>query len=57
MPAQLSVAVTEVISAGGTRLAHCTVTFAGHVIAGPISSYTVMDCVQIEVFPQRSEAI
>ena len=41
-PPQLSVDVTDAILTGGTWLAHCTVTGAGHVSIGGVSSKTVM---------------
>ena len=41
-PPQLSEVVTVVVLTGGTRLAHCTVTFIGHVIIGALLSNTVM---------------
>ena len=42
VPPQLSVGVTAPVLTAGTWLAHCTVTFAGHVNVGGVLSNTVM---------------
>src|SRR5881409_594844 len=39
---QLSLAVTEVMSAAGTSLAHLTVRLAGQVMLGLVTSWTVI---------------
>jgi hypothetical protein len=55
-PPQLSDAVTEPIFAGGTKLAHETVTGPGQVIVGGVISFTVMICAQVALLPQMSVA-
>src|SRR5687768_10724582 len=55
-PAQLSVATTAPVFAGGTRLAHCTVTFAGQVIVGGVLSKTVIVWAQVPELPHASTA-
>ncbi len=57
MPLQLSVATILPGTGAGTRLAHCTVEFAGHVMDGGVLSNTVIVCVQLAVFPQASVAL
>ncbi len=56
VPAQLSVDVTSPILGAGTKAAHCTVTPAGHVSIGAVSSNTVMICVQVDVLLHASVA-
>ena len=51
---QLSDAMTDVISGGGTSVLHATVTGAGQVIVGGMLSLTVMICVQVVCF-RRSQ--
>ena len=53
---QLSDAVTEVMSGGGTGEKHWTETGAGHVIDGGVVSFTVMGCVQVFALPHASSA-
>ena len=53
-PPQLSLAVTVSGFAGGTRFAHCTVTFGGQVIVGTVLSKTVITWAQVAEFPQAS---
>ena len=53
---QLSNAMTDVISGGGTSVIQATVIGTGHVIVGAILSLTVMICVQVVVLPQESAA-
>ena len=55
-PAQLSVAVTKLISAGGTSSIHSTVTAPGQVIVGGVTSPIVMVWVQVLVLPHASSA-
>src|SRR5687768_14524291 len=57
MPMQLSEVMGEARSTGGTRLAHCTVTFIGHVIVGGVLSSTVKVCVQVAELPQSSVTV
>src|SRR5687767_11096151 len=57
MPMQLSEVMGEARSTGGTRLAHCTVTFIGHVIVGGVLSSTVNVCVQVAELPQSSVTV
>jgi hypothetical protein len=54
---QLSVEVTEAGLFGGTALAHDTVTGAGHVSVGGVSSKTVIVCVQDAELPHTSVAV
>ena len=56
-PPQLSVAVTEAILTAGTRLAHWTVTFAGHVREGAMSSNTVSIWAHVAELPHASVAV
>src|SRR5688572_30497187 len=56
VPPQLSVAVTAAGLAGGTRFAHSTDTFTGHVSIGAILSNTVMIWAQVALFPHTSVA-
>ena len=52
VPGQLSVAVTVVISAGGTVALHPSVRVAGQVIVGGVTSTVlVMICVQVVELP------
>ena len=53
-PEQLSDAVTPPVLTAGIRLAHCTVTFAGQVIVGPVLSSTVIVCEQVAELPHAS---
>ena len=55
VPPQLSL-VGKLVLAGGTLLAHETVTFAGQVIVGGVLSKTVMIWAQVAEFPQASVA-
>src|SRR5687768_17059017 len=57
MPMQLSEVMGEARSTGGTRLAHCTVTFIGHVIVGGVLSSTVKVCVHVAELPQSSVTV
>ena len=57
VPEQLSVAVTPVVTCGGTADAQVTVTGAGHVMLGATLSNTVIIWLQVEVFPHSSEAL
>jgi hypothetical protein len=57
VPPQLSDDVTAAIFAEGTSPAHCTVTFAGQVMDGGVSSNTVIVCIQVAVLPHRSVAL
>ena len=56
VPEQLSVEVTSAILGAGTKAAHCTVTPAGQVSIGGISSNTVMICMQLDVLLHASVA-
>src|SRR3990172_8085756 len=53
---QLSLVVTELVSAGGTSSSHSTVTGPGQVAVGGVVSSTVIVCVQSVVLPQPSVA-
>lgn len=55
-PAQLSEAVTEPVLTGGTWLAQETVTPAGHVIEGGVSSNTTITWAQVDELPHSSVA-
>ena len=55
VPPQLSL-VGKLVLAGGTLLAHETVTFAGHVIVGTVLSKTIIVCAQVAELPQASVA-
>ena len=58
VPAQLSVAVIELMLADGTSLAHATVMFSGvPVIVGAVSSSTVIVCEVVALFPHTSVAV
>ena len=58
VPAQLSVAVTELIDAVGTSLAQDTVMFSGvPVMVGAVSSSTVIVCEDVAAFPHTSVAV
>jgi hypothetical protein len=56
-PVQLSLVVTPAIFGAGCSDAHCTVTGAGHVIVGGVSSNTVMTWIQVAEFPHASVAL
>jgi hypothetical protein len=57
VPPQLSVEVARARGSGnGTRFAHWTVIFAGHVMDGAVLSNTVMVCVHDAELPHSSVA-
>ena len=56
VPPQLSEVMTLAVFGAGTRFAHWTVTFAGHVIVGGVLSNTLIVCVQVAELPQASVA-
>src|SRR4026207_2198724 len=57
-PVQLSVAVTNVTSGGGTGPLHTMVGAAGHVITGGVTSTVlVIVCTQVALLPQPSVAL
>lgn len=56
VPPQLSDVMTLAGLPGGTALAHCTVTFAGQVIAGGVLSSTIMVWAHVDVLPHASVA-
>jgi len=53
-PEQLSLVVTPAISGAGTRDAHCTVTGAGQVNVGGVSSNTVITWIHVAELPHSS---
>ena len=55
-PPQLSEQAALPVLAGLWSAPHSSVTFAGHVIAGDVVSLTVMNWVQVALFPQASPA-
>ena len=57
VPPQLSFVTTLAVFAIGTRLAHVTVIFAGHVIEGGVLSNTVMICEHVAELPHSSVAL
>ena len=57
VPPQLSDVTTAATFAAGTRLAHCTVIFAGHVMVGAVLSNTVIVCAHVAVFIHASVAV
>ena len=58
VPVQLSVAVTKLISGGGTGALHISAGGGGQVmVGGVVSTVLVMICVQVAVLPQPSVAL
>ena len=55
-PAQLSVAVTKLMSAGGTSSIHSSLIAGGQVIVGGVTSPIVMVWVHVLVLPHASSA-
>jgi len=56
-PLQLSDAMTRAGFGAGTRLAHCTVILAGHMMNGTVSSNTVIVCEHVAELPHSSVAL
>ena len=58
VPVQLSVAVTKLISGGGTGALHISAGGGGQVmVGGTTSTVLVIICVQVAVLPQASVAL
>ena len=58
VPLQLSVAVTKLISGGGTGALQISAGGGGQVmVGGGVSTVLVMICVQVAVLPQASVAL
>ena len=58
VPVQLSVAVTSVISGGGTGALQISAGGGGQVmVGGVVSTVLVIICVQVAVLPQASVAL
>jgi len=56
-PLQLSDAMTNAGFGSGTRLAHCTVIFAGHMMNGTVLSNTDIVCEHVAELPHSSVAL